>query len=68
VAPRRRGDINHGLLGDWYVPDINRATGDDIARMLMGIVSDMPAARAKLAKAMAFVNERQRFGDRKSVV
>jgi hypothetical protein len=49
-------------LGDWYVPDINRATGDDIARMLMGIVSDMPAARAKLAKAMAFVNERQRFG------
>jgi hypothetical protein len=49
-------------LGDWYVPDINRATGDDIARMLMGIVSDMPAARAKLAKAMAFVNDRQRFG------
>jgi hypothetical protein len=49
-------------LGDWYVPDINRATGDDIARMLMGIVSDMPAARAKLAKAMAFVSERQRFG------
>jgi hypothetical protein len=49
-------------LGDWYVPDINRATGDDIARMLMGIVSDIPAARAKLAKAMAFVNERHRFG------
>jgi hypothetical protein len=49
-------------LGDWYVPDINRATGDDIARMLMGIVSDMPAARAKLGRAMAFVNERQRFG------
>jgi hypothetical protein len=49
-------------LGDWYVPDINRATGDDIARMLMGIVSDMPAARAKLAKAMALVNERHRFG------
>ena len=49
-------------LGDWYVPDINTATGDDIARILMGIVSDMPAARAKLARAMAFVNERQRFG------
>jgi hypothetical protein len=49
-------------LGDWYVPDINRATGDDIARMLMGIVSDLPAARVRLAKAMAFVNERQRFG------
>jgi hypothetical protein len=49
-------------LGDWYVPDVNRATGDDIARMLMGIVSDMPAARAKLAKAMAFVKDRQRFG------
>ncbi len=49
-------------LGDWCVPDINKATGDDIARMLMGIVSDMPAARAKLAKGMAFVNEHQRFG------
>ena len=49
-------------LGDWYVPDINKATGDDIARMLMGIVSDIPAARAKLAKAMAFAKDRQRFG------
>jgi hypothetical protein len=49
-------------LDDWYVPNINRATGDDVARMLMGIVSDIPAARAKLAKAMAFVNERHRFG------
>ena len=49
-------------LGDWYVPDINKATGDDIARILMGIVSDMPAARAKLATAMALVNERQRVG------
>jgi hypothetical protein len=49
-------------LGDWYVPDINRATGDEIARILMCIVSDMPAARAKLARAMAFVNERHRFG------
>jgi hypothetical protein len=49
-------------LGEWYVPDVNRATGDDIARMLMGIVSDLPAARAKLAKAMAFVKDRQRFG------
>jgi len=28
----------------------------------MGIVSDIPAARAKLAKAMTFVNERHRFG------
>jgi hypothetical protein len=44
------------------VPDINNATGDALARMLIGIVSDMPAARAKLAKAMAFVKERQRFG------
>ena len=49
-------------LGDWYVPDIDKATGDDIARILMGIVSDLPAARAKLARAMAFVRERQRFG------
>jgi hypothetical protein len=49
-------------LGDWYIPDITKATGDDIARILMGIVSDMPAARAKLANAMAFVNGRQRFG------
>ncbi len=35
-------------LGDWYVADVNRATGDDIARLLMGIVSDM-RGRAKLA-------------------
>ena len=49
-------------LGDWYVPDVNKATGDDIAGRLMAIVTDMPAARAKLARAMAFVNERQRFG------
>lgn len=49
-------------LGDWYVPDINRATGDDIARRLMGIVSDLPAARARLAGAMALVHGRQREG------
>ena len=49
-------------LGDWDVPDVNQAAGEDIARMLMNIVSDMPAARAKLARAMAFVNERQRVG------
>lgn len=49
-------------LGGWYVPDINRATGDDIGRILMGIVSDMRAARAKLSRAMTFVKERQRFG------
>lgn len=49
-------------LGDWYVPDINKATGDQVARMLMGIVSDLPAARAKLAQAMSFVRERQRVG------
>ena len=49
-------------LSDWYVRDINRATGEDVARMLMGIVSDMPAARAKLANAMALVGERHRFG------
>ena len=30
--------------------------------MLMRIVSDVRAARAKLARAMAFVNERHRFG------
>ena len=49
-------------LGGWYVPDINSASGEDIARVLMGIVSDLPTARAALAKAMAFVNERHRFG------
>jgi hypothetical protein len=49
-------------LGDWYVPDINKTTGEEIARMLMALVSDMPAARAKLAKAMTFVKERHRFG------
>jgi hypothetical protein len=31
-------------------------------RVLMGIVSDMSSARAKLATAMAFVKERHRFG------
>jgi hypothetical protein len=49
-------------LSDWYVPDVNRATGDEIAGILMRIVSDMPAARAKLATAMALVKERHRFG------
>jgi hypothetical protein len=49
-------------LADWYVPDINTATGEDIARRLMAIVSDPKAARAKLARAMAFVHERQRAG------
>lgn len=49
-------------LGDWYVPDINKVSGEDISRMLMGIVSDMPAARRKLARAMTFVKERHRFG------
>jgi hypothetical protein len=49
-------------LGDWYVPDINRTSGDDIARMLMAIVSDIRTARAKLAKAMSFANERHRLG------
>ncbi|MEO7273239.1 MAG: hypothetical protein ABIX28_15580 [Vicinamibacterales bacterium] len=58
-----KGDMFADIgLGDWYVPDINRATGDEIAGRLMGIVSDLPAARAKLATAMAFVNERHRFG------
>lgn len=49
-------------LGDWFVPDINTATGDDITRMLMSIVSDMPAARARLARAMALVKDRHRSG------
>jgi hypothetical protein len=49
-------------LGDWYIPDINRATGDQVARMLMGIVSDLPAARVKLGRAMSLVRERQRVG------
>jgi hypothetical protein len=58
-----KGDMFSDIgLGDWYVPDIGRATGEDIARILMGIVSDMPAARAKLATAMAFVDERHRVG------
>jgi hypothetical protein len=49
-------------VADWYVPDINRATGDQIARVLMGIVNDLPAAREKLARAMTLVNERHRVG------
>lgn len=49
-------------LGDWYIRDINTASGEDIARVLIGIVDDMPAARAKLGKAMEFVRERHRVG------
>lgn len=49
-------------LADWYVANINRATGADVSAALMGIVNDMPAARAKLKEAMTLVHERFAFG------
>lgn len=52
-------------LGDWHIADINRASGDDVARTLMAIVNDMPAARARLRQAMALVAERHAFGMRR---
>lgn len=53
------GDIG---LGDWYVADINRASGADISTILMGIVANLPAARARLHGAMRLVEERHQFG------
>lgn len=49
-------------LSDWYIQDINRATGADIARVLMRIVNDMPRARARLAEAMDLVARRHQEG------
>jgi Polysaccharide pyruvyl transferase len=49
-------------LADWYVHDINQVSGEDIANMLMAIVKDMPAARARLARAMVGVRARHAFG------
>ncbi|QBE61911.1 polysaccharide pyruvyl transferase family protein [Pseudoduganella lutea] len=49
-------------LGDWYIEDINRAGGADVADALMRIVTDLPAARRRLAGAMALVEERHQFG------
>jgi len=58
-----KGDMFRDIgLGDWYVQDINTATGAEISAILQRIVKDMPAAKAKLAKAMLFVKERQKFG------
>ena len=49
-------------LADWYIQDINQASGDDVARVLMRIINDMPRARAQLRKAMALVAQRQQAG------
>jgi len=51
-------------LGDWYIPDINKASGADISAALMAIVRDLPAARRKLKSVMGLVAERQAFGMR----
>lgn len=51
-------------LGDWYIPDINKASGADISAALMSIVRDLPAARRKLKVVMGLVAERQAFGMR----
>lgn len=49
-------------LGDWYLPDINRASGADVAAALLRIVADPAASRARLAAAMAGVRDRHAFG------
>jgi hypothetical protein len=51
-------------LGNWYVPDINKASGAEISAALMAIVRDLPAARRKLKAVMGLVAERQAFGMR----
>ncbi|MGN6827037.1 polysaccharide pyruvyl transferase family protein [Paucibacter sp. M5-1] len=51
-------------LGDWYIPDINRASGADISAALMAILRDLPKARRRLARAMTGVQERHAFGMR----
>lgn len=58
-----KGDMFADMgLGAWYVQDINRATGADIARVLMSIVNDQPGARAQLKRAMQLVEQRQQAG------
>lgn len=51
-------------LGDWYIPDINKASGADISAALLRIVADPAASRARLAAVMGVVAERQAFGMR----
>ncbi len=49
-------------LADWYIPDINHASAERVARALMAIIDDLPAARARLARAMRLVEKLQQFG------
>ncbi|MES3022471.1 MAG: hypothetical protein V4857_12905 [Pseudomonadota bacterium] len=58
-----KGDMFADIgLGAWYIQDINRAGGEDVAKVLMAIVNDLPRARAKLAGAMRLVEQRQQVG------
>ncbi len=58
-----KGDMFADIgLADWYVADINRASGADVAAALMKIVANPQAARARLKRAMALVAQRQQFG------
>jgi len=49
-------------LDDWYVHDIGAVTGADISRIMMRIVRDQGPARARLARVMQRVADRQRAG------
>ena len=56
----RKGQMWRDIgLGDWLF-EIDRSTGQDIAKALLAIHADPAAARTKLAKAMTYVNERQK--------
>jgi polysaccharide pyruvyl transferase WcaK-like protein len=46
-------------LDDWYIHDIGAVTGSDISRIVMRIVSSEGRARARLAKVMRNIAERQ---------
>lgn len=46
-------------LGDWLFDLDREKDGSNVTTTLMGIVADPAAARAKVAKAMAFVRRRQ---------
>jgi polysaccharide pyruvyl transferase WcaK-like protein len=49
-------------LGEWYIPNLNRASGAEISTVLMKIIRNPSAASAKLKKAMDLVQARHAFG------
>jgi polysaccharide pyruvyl transferase WcaK-like protein len=55
----RKGQMWRDIgLGDWLF-EIEQTRGEDIARTLLNIHHDYPAAREKLRQAMAFAGQRQ---------